>query len=40
MDDQEVAQIDELVNMLGGKRFNRPNWGTVIFHDDEDANVQ
>jgi glycerol 2-dehydrogenase (NADP+) len=40
MDEQEVVQIDEIVNTLGGKRFNRPNWGTVVFHDDEDANVQ
>ncbi|KAJ6080802.1 hypothetical protein N7499_005676 [Penicillium canescens] len=39
MDDQEVAQIDQLVNTLGEKRFNRPNWGAVIFHDDRE-NVQ
>ncbi|KAJ5682852.1 hypothetical protein N7462_006017 [Penicillium macrosclerotiorum] len=39
MDDLETAQIDELADILGGKRFNRPNWGTVIFHDD-DPNVQ
>ncbi|OGE52447.1 hypothetical protein PENARI_c010G12342 [Penicillium arizonense] len=36
MDDQEVAQIDQLVNTLGEKRFNRPNWGAVIFHDDRE----
>jgi hypothetical protein len=35
-----TAQIDSLVTTLGGKRFNRPNWGTTIFHDDEEANVQ
>lgn len=40
MDNQEVAQIDQLVHALGGKRFNRPNWGTVVFHDDEETNVQ
>lgn len=34
MDDQEVAQIDSLVDTVGGKRFNVPNWGTEIFHDD------
>lgn len=40
MNDEETAQIDNLVTTLGGKRFNRPNWGTTIFHDDEEANVQ
>lgn len=40
MSDEEAAQIDSLVTKLGGKRFNRPNWGTTIFHDDEEANVQ
>jgi glycerol 2-dehydrogenase (NADP+) len=35
MSEEEIAQIDRLVETLGGKRFNRPNWGTVIFHDDE-----
>ncbi|KAJ5099884.1 hypothetical protein N7532_006885 [Penicillium argentinense] len=40
MNDEEISQIDELVTSLGGKRFNRPNWGTDIFHDDAGANVQ
>lgn len=40
MEDEETAQIDNLVTTLGGKRFNRPNWGTTIFHDDQEANVQ
>jgi diketogulonate reductase-like aldo/keto reductase len=40
MDDDETAQIDNLVTTLGGKRFNRPNWGTTVFHDDQEANVQ
>ncbi|KAJ5912428.1 hypothetical protein N7504_001311 [Penicillium tannophilum] len=40
MDEVETAQIDGLVQTLGGKRFNRPNWGAVIFHDDEGENVQ
>lgn len=34
MSEQEVAQIDSLVDTVGGKRFNLPNWGTVVFHDD------
>lgn len=40
MNAEETAQIDELVTSLGGKRFNRPNWGITIFHDDAEANVQ
>ncbi|CAG8218406.1 unnamed protein product [Penicillium salamii] len=40
MNDEEVAQIDGLVETLGAKRFNRPNWGTTIFHDDEAENVK
>lgn len=40
MSDQETTEIDSLVQTLGGKRFNRPNWGTVIFHDDEGESVQ
>jgi diketogulonate reductase-like aldo/keto reductase len=40
MNAEETGQIDNLVKTLGGKRFNRPNWGTTIFHDDEEANVQ
>jgi diketogulonate reductase-like aldo/keto reductase len=40
MDDEETAQINNLVTALGEKRFNRPNWGTTIFHDDQEANVQ
>jgi diketogulonate reductase-like aldo/keto reductase len=39
MNDQEAAQIDGLVKTLGEKRFNRPDWGTVVFHDDTE-NVQ
>jgi diketogulonate reductase-like aldo/keto reductase len=33
----EMRSIDKLA-ADGGKRFNRPNWGTVVFHDD-DASV-
>ncbi|CAI7566153.1 unnamed protein product [Penicillium bialowiezense] len=40
MTDEEVAQIDQLTETLGAKRFNRPNWGTTIFHDDEAENVK
>ncbi|KAJ5725180.1 uncharacterized protein N7483_006537 [Penicillium malachiteum] len=34
MNGQEVEQVDNLVEALGGKRFNVPNWGTTVFHDD------
>lgn len=30
----EMALMDGLCQPVG-KRFNRPDWGTVIFHDDE-----
>ncbi|KAJ5948249.1 hypothetical protein N7466_001264 [Penicillium verhagenii] len=40
MDEEETSQIDGLAQTLGEKRFNRPNWGTVIFHDDEVENAQ
>ncbi|KAH7021477.1 NADP-dependent oxidoreductase domain-containing protein [Microdochium trichocladiopsis] len=33
--DDEMKRIDELV-VAGAKRFNRPNWGTTVFHDDAD----
>ncbi|KAK4499715.1 hypothetical protein PRZ48_010233 [Zasmidium cellare] len=34
----EMQQIDALARK-GGKRFNRPDWGTTIFHDDVDVGV-
>lgn len=37
MNEEETAQMDELVTTVGGKRFNRSNWGTVIFHDDDET---
>ncbi|KAJ5259359.1 hypothetical protein N7478_012340 [Penicillium angulare] len=40
MSDQETEQIDALVDTLGGKRFNVPNWGTILFHDDYDSPPQ
>lgn len=34
--DEEVKRIDGMARTPGrGKRFNVPNWGTVVFHDDE-----
>ncbi|KXS98725.1 hypothetical protein AC578_10500 [Pseudocercospora eumusae] len=35
---EEMQAIDALAKAQG-KRFNRPDWGTTIFHDDVDANV-
>lgn len=34
MNDRETEWIDGLVTTLGAKRFNVPNWGTIVFHDD------
>ncbi|KAJ5312073.1 hypothetical protein N7508_002903 [Penicillium antarcticum] len=31
MDDQEMAQIDQLVNTIGEKYFNLPEWGQPYF---------
>lgn len=32
----EVATLDQLAK-TEGRRFNRPNWGTAIFHDDDES---
>jgi glycerol 2-dehydrogenase (NADP+) len=32
----ERAQLDEL-HKTEGRRFNRPQWGTTIFHDDDQS---
>lgn len=37
LSEAEVVHLDRLA-ATEGRRFNRPNWGTVVFHDD-DANV-
>lgn len=36
---QELERLDQLVNTNGYHRFNRPNWGTVVFHDDADIGL-
>ncbi|RJE22366.1 Aldo/keto reductase family [Aspergillus sclerotialis] len=35
----EMVLMDGLCQPIG-KRFNRPDWGTVIFHDDEAVRLQ
>lgn len=37
--EEEVRKIDELAKTKG-KRFNRPDWGVTVFHDDEDAGLK
>ncbi|RDW58886.1 hypothetical protein BP6252_13362 [Coleophoma cylindrospora] len=37
--DEEMAKVDTLAQ-IKGKRFNVPNWGVDIFHDDEGLNLQ
>lgn len=37
--EEEIEQINTLAKTKG-RRFNRPDWGTPIFHDDEDAGLK
>jgi glycerol 2-dehydrogenase (NADP+) len=34
--EDEMDQLDQLA-AKEGRRFNRPNWGTVVFHDDDES---
>ncbi|KAL3477615.1 hypothetical protein BJX99DRAFT_269710 [Aspergillus californicus] len=36
---EEMEAMDRLA-LPRGKRFNRPNWGTVVFHDDADVQLE
>lgn len=38
LSNDEMKLIDG-VPAIEGKRFNRPNWGCVVFHDDEDVKL-
>ena len=35
LDEEELKAMNRLT-IPKGKRFNRPDWGTVVFHDDDD----
>ena len=35
----EMESIDALARPKG-KRFNRPEWGVVVFHDDEEVELE
>ncbi|KAL4926189.1 uncharacterized protein BDV17DRAFT_299859 [Aspergillus undulatus] len=37
---QEELQAMDGLALPKGKRFNVPNWGTVVFHDDEDVELE
>ncbi|RDW92710.1 uncharacterized protein DSM5745_00032 [Aspergillus mulundensis] len=39
LDEAEMMEMDGLA-VPKGKRFNRPNWGTVVFHDDEAVDLE
>ncbi|OKL62711.1 hypothetical protein UA08_01369 [Talaromyces atroroseus] len=39
LSEEEMARIDELARPKG-KRFNKPDWGTVIFHDDAQVDLE
>ncbi|KAL2831419.1 hypothetical protein BDW59DRAFT_169691 [Aspergillus cavernicola] len=36
---EELKAMDQLA-LPKGKRFNRPNWGAIIFHDDEGVELE
>lgn len=36
LDNAEIEQLNELAK-TEGRRFNRPNWGTAVFHDDDET---
>ncbi|KAL4915703.1 hypothetical protein BDW62DRAFT_219250 [Aspergillus aurantiobrunneus] len=38
LDAGELEAMERLA-LAKGKRFNRPNWGTVVFHDDDDVKL-
>ena len=38
LNEDEIYQIDQLAKTKG-KRFNTPDWGTTIFHDDADVGL-
>lgn len=39
LSNEEMRKIDGLAKPKG-RRFNRPDWGTVIFHDDMDVDLE
>lgn len=39
LSDEEMSSMDSLAKPKG-KRFNRPDWGTVIFHDDAAVDLE
>lgn len=38
LSEEEMRLIDEL-SKTKGRRFNRPDWGTAVFHDDEGLDI-
>jgi glycerol 2-dehydrogenase (NADP+) len=39
LSEEEMARVDGLAKTKG-KRFNRPDWGTVVFHDDAEVDLE
>ena len=39
LSEEEMKEMDALARPRG-KRFNRPDWGTVVFHDDEAVELE
>ena len=39
LSEEEIRKIDSLAKSKG-RRFNRPDWGTMVFHDDEELDLR
>jgi len=39
LSEEELSSIDQLAKTKG-RRFNRPDWGTIVFHDDEGLDLK
>ena len=39
LDKQEIKEMDEL-SRANERRFDRPDWGTTIFHDNADVGLE
>lgn len=39
LSDDEMMKLDQLPKTKGYHRFNRPNWGTTVFHDDAEVGL-
>lgn len=40
LSEEEVREVDGMARLNKGKRFNVPQWGVVVFHDDEGLDLE